>query len=299
LVAGNSFVFVIDQPEAVSNPQVVFEEVNLTVESAGVERGHVIHSDTTGPFAGSFTFGPFAGSSKFSPESTLITYWGLEEASGDRAASFSDSDLPLSTFTLSETDDTVESAAGKNGNGANLVEIFGSHLATGGVAESVLPIYANGITVSCWAKVTAVGDIGGDILLAVDDPDELLHLILITRSATNSPPAGDAFFGFKGESGADNLVSLPFEFTLVDGQFHFYMVWYDPDRQEIGVRVDEDEVVAAITSSVVPLTGARTVHVGPHTGAVIDELAIHNRVLPPDRRASIYNAGAGLFYPFS
>lgn len=218
-------------------------------------------------------------------ETSLIAYWRMEEASGNRVDS-------KNSIALVPTG-TPGNAAGKNGQAIAFTTAATTYLSA--VDSANLSVGVNqDFSVACWIYFNGVptgarGIIGkGNASVSYNNCEYLLgtsstNLIWYVRSANIN--AG---------------------ITLAATTWYFVVAWYDAtaDIQYIQVNNGTPAQFANATGS---FDSADPVEVGRQpqwTGSTpfdgrIDGLMFWKRVLTTDERTALYNSGNGVDYPFT
>lgn len=217
----------------------------------------------------------------------LIEYWKLDEASGNRTGEFRG-------IVLTDTN-TVMSAAGKIGNAAQFVRANSEYLTTADDAD----ISTGDISYSwsVWVKASSLpieymGIVGKDgsssnreFMLAIDNASK---------------------FTFNVYNGSTNVggVTANALGAISTGVWYHIICWHDPDRNEIGIRVnDQYENVSATTGS--PVDTIHALDIGRMWDSatycfdgLIDEAGFWKRQFTPAEITALYNGGNGRTYPF-
>lgn len=219
----------------------------------------------------------------------LVAYWKLDEASGSRADS-------QGTNTLTDNN-TVTSAAGIISNAAQFTSANSEYL---DIADNAALSMGNfDFAMWAWAyldtkvasrsvlaKISAVGNAAGyeyDFLYS-SGPDRFRFGVSDGTTITLVA--------------ADNLGS-PSTAT-----WYFISVYHDAAANTIGISVNNGATnTAAHTTGVQNLTnrfslGRAGEFNGQYWNGRIDEVGIRKQLLTAAEQTSLYNAGAGLSYPF-
>lgn len=219
----------------------------------------------------------------------LIAYWKLDEASGSRADSHSTNTLTDSTST--------GSAAGKIGLAADF-ELGSNNFLT--IADNVdLSTGDIDFTMTCWlnmesqaaiayilGKYNTTGNQRAYTLVYVDSTDRLTW-----RVSNNGTAVVDTT--------ADNFGAVP------TATWMFVVMWHDATANAIGIQVNNGTAnTTAHTTGV--FDGTSAFQIGARVGSttddydgLVDEVGFWKRILTADEKTALYNAGAGLSYPFS
>lgn len=208
----------------------------------------------------------------------LISYWKMDEASGDAVDSHG-------TNTLTDQN-TVGSAAGKINNGRDFerdsVEHFthtdNASLSTGDID----------FTFAFWFKPETVVDF--EWILAKDD------LSSNRDYGFYSDASGTVYFYVVTGSS----VQVPSNVNISAGTWYHIVGWHDSVNNEIGIAINAGTAATQAHSLGVNDTTAGFC-IGGASGTntadgIIDEVGFWKRVLTSQERTDLYNGGAGLAY---
>lgn len=209
----------------------------------------------------------------------LVSYWALNEASGNALDSHSTNDLT--------DNNTVGSATGKVGNArdfeADNLELFtkadNADLSTGDIDFHLSGWVQFESQTSTRMIVMKGNDLNGTYEYCVFN-------------------FGGSLF-FRVESGAASVdVGSS---SLANGTWYKFDAWHDSVNNQIGISLNNGTPVTASYSGGVT-DNAQAFQIGndsslgrPHDG-LIDEVGFWKRVLTSDERTDLYNAGNGLSY---
>lgn len=204
----------------------------------------------------------------------LVHYWTLDEASGTRADS-------VGGATLTDNN-TVTSTTGVHGSAASVISGNSEYLSVTSFSLPSTP------TVSFWFKGTDSNSFSGLFSLGAFGNS--------TFTAFKDSGAGAIRFTISNGSGQVAVASASGKW---DGAFHHVVAWVSADAKAHLV-VDGVESVSAGALTGTLFVGPATLQIGrqiDNLTGVVDEVAVWSRVLTPDERATLYNSGAGKFYP--
>jgi hypothetical protein len=215
----------------------------------------------------------------------LLAYYKLDESSGNRADAHG-------SFTLTDNN-TVLSATGIINSGSDHIKANNEYLSNTSFGASVS---ANDWSVSLWYNFPSV--------------------------------TGQTVFGLRPSSGAANLIQIETDPTIsqvrlivrnssnvtrkdynnttapADAWNHI-VVTRTGDTVEMYVNGSNASTTKSTNATLVMTSTARTLYIGAELSAsnvadgVIDEVGFWNRLLTSTEVTELYNAGAGLAYPFS
>jgi hypothetical protein len=214
---------------------------------------------------------------------SLVAYWNLTEASGDRADSHA-------SYTLTDKN-TVQSATATNGSKSPAAASFVAANAESLELPSAFPDLGLGsFSINYWIKGSTAHS-----ALTFGKGDTSSNVAEITLFQNGLVPQARMKTSFA--TGPD----------LVDGAWNMTTVVYDSVAGSLTTFTNN------VAGSVV--TGVEVYSLDPNPfyigsgrwgggpgyalNGVMDEFAIWNRVLTADERTALYNSGAGKFYPFT
>lgn len=215
---------------------------------------------------------------------SLISYWSLDEASGNALDAHS-------TNHLTETSGTIGSATGKVGNCRDFevgdTEHFliadNASLSTGDI-DFTLSAWVNPESLT-GANMSIAGKFGGagsrEYMLRLGDTG--IPVFSVSNDGTVS-------------TGATSSLG-----ALTPGTWYFIVGWHDSVNNQIGISVNGTVVTANYTLGVFDSTAGFSIGAlssnSQHFDGLIDEVGFWKRVLTSDERATLYNNGNGLAYP--
>lgn len=219
----------------------------------------------------------------------LVSWWTLNEASGNRADSHGSNTLV--------DNDTVTSATGKVDTAAEFVIANTEWLAAPDSPHG-LQGGARDFTVACWLKPT---DLAGVLQYAVGTAGSVTGTMnwLVQINTAN-----DLLFSWYS-SGFRSVTS---SHTVIENDWIFVVAWHvdtDPSFGSANIQVNNGTVDTHVESSYfacadlsIPFYLGRWGHSsGRYYSGLIDEVAFWPRVLTADERTELYNGGAGMTYP--
>jgi hypothetical protein len=218
----------------------------------------------------------------------LISYWKLDEASGNAIDSHGSN-------TLTQVD-TPGSAVGKIGN-ARTVSISDGYFSIADNAD--LSTGDIDLFFSAWFFPTANpasnrGIFGKWFTIGNQREYLLSHLA----------PSNQVAFFVSNNGSANTSVTASSFGALSLNQWHYIEAWHNANANEIGVAVNGTENTTAHSTGVFDSTAAFNLGSFNSTGSGavtgrIDEVGFWKRVLTNDERSALYNNGSGLAYPFA
>lgn len=218
---------------------------------------------------------------------SIVAYWKLDEASGTRYDSAGANNL---------TDyNTVGTATGRIGTAISY-PAGNTNKYIGCADNDALSMGDIDFTIAGWWKRTDVNGQGQ----------------LVNKWDWNIPsreylvdvhPSTYCRFGVATTGQSQATVADVFYPSI--GDWTFLVAWHDASADTINIQVNARTLVSAAHSGGVN-NGTAAFTIGPYsvlanyaTDCDMDEIGIWKRVLTSDERATLYNSGAGLSYPFS
>lgn len=219
----------------------------------------------------------------------LVSYWPLDEASGNALDAHGSNDL-------AETSGTIASATGKLGNCRDIeaadTECFehatNTDFSPGDAALTFTGWFqteSSGITQHIIGKFNTGGNRSYRLLLNTSD----IPTLIVSGNGTATTTINSAF-------GA-----------VTAGVWYFFRWWHDPVLDTINLQIN-DETPDSAAHSTGLFDGSGPFHIGSQGQAagspsnpfdgLLDDIGMWHRVLTSDEHAELYNAGAGLAYPF-
>lgn len=209
----------------------------------------------------------------------LVSYWKLDEASGNRADSHGSN-------TLTENN-TVGSAAGKIGNAADFEDATSGYLSH--TDNTDLSCGDVDYTFSFWLNAeTLNGSFGFPVVFSKGGTGDRDYALYFNVGKPSFESAGQLI-----EWGS----------ALSTGTWYHIICWHDATANEIGISVNDGTPATRGDGTAVDSTGdfqlGASVSQGLYWDGLIDEFGFWKRVLTSGERTQLYNSGSGLAYPFS
>ncbi len=207
----------------------------------------------------------------------LVSYWKLDEASGNAADS-------VGGNTLTNTN-TVTYSAGKINNGANFASASSQQLKkTGGVISG-----ATAMSISYWVKTsTTSGTTVGQYSTAVAG-------VWWIQIGT-----GTGYTTFLDYNGSSVFVATD-TVNVADGNWHFVVVTINSGLTTVNISTDGSSFRTYTITSIGSL-GNQDFALGfsnsNYLNGSLDEVGIWSRELTSGEVTSLYNGGAGIQWPF-
>lgn len=225
------------------------------------------------------------------PASSLLNqlagYWKLDEASGVRADS-----LGVSPLT---DNNTVTQAAGKVGFAAQCVAANTEYLSA--PSNPSLMVGDMDFTVALWVWLDTLG---ANRWIAHKSNGVAGARDWELFCATTNIPR------FQIVNAASVVKTAVWSAALTAGAWFYVVGWHDSVADTVNIQVNNGTPVSLATAAQPPTAGAADFRlsapvqsgVNPWDGR-LDECGYWSRVLTAAERTSLYNAGAGLTYPFA
>ena len=235
-------------------------------------------------------FGGGASRGSFSL-TNLQAAWKLNEASGAQRDDSHGTNHLTNNGTVGQAAGKLTNAASFDNNAANYLSIAdNAALSMGNIDFTVVAwIFLTGSGMA--QAIVAKGDTSG--LFAVE--------YMLSLNANGNPNVL-----FRVDNGSSSGATVTSTSTILLNSWVFLVAWHDATADTLNVQVNDGAVDSAAYSAG-SFDGTNAMHLGgvlevgvnslPFTGR-IDESSIWKRVLTSAERTSLYNAGAGISYPF-
>lgn len=220
---------------------------------------------------------------------SLVSYWKLDEASGDAVDAHGSN-------TLTDTN-TVTSAAGIIGNGRDF-EVGNSEYFT--IASNAsLQTGDIDFTWAAWVKLESIPATHMGIMSQDGDAQRgpiLFHRTTFNRFTFNVRRAGADVICMADNLGAPSA-----------GVWYHVVGWHDAAADQTGIAINAGTPNTTATGGALDAVvtadfriGSRVLAASPaYMDGIIDEAGFWKRVLTSDERVKLYNGGRGLRYPFN
>jgi hypothetical protein len=226
----------------------------------------------------------------------LVSYWKLDEASGDALDSHS-------TNHLTETSGTIGSTTGKIGNCRDF-ELGDTEYFT--IADSAaLSTGDIDFTLACWVNLESKTASQRQTLISKYNTTGNQREYWLTYNPQTAPGTSNPFGFTISATGSSTVVireSTTFG-TPSTGTWYFVVAWHDSVANTVNIQVNNGTVDSTSHSGGVfdgtsPFVlGAR--ETVDNLDGLLDEVGFWKRVLTSDERTALYNGGNGLAYPFA
>ena len=218
----------------------------------------------------------------------LVSYWKLDETSGNRADSHGSN-------TLTETSGSVAYATGKISNGAEIDAGTGGYLSA---SDSASLGITGSISFSFWWKPNDVSvtqvlvfkyrtdNNTREYQIYFDTSTDELAVVLASVGSTGIAKK----WSFSPSNGTWYHIAFSFNATTEYGSLYI-------NGSQVGSA--QDYGISSINNSTNPLQIGAGASGGTRSDAVFDEFAIWSRAITGAEVTELYNGGAGLTYPSS
>lgn len=216
----------------------------------------------------------------------LISYWKLDEASGNALDAHGDNDL-TDNFNVGAT------VSGKI-NGARDFDGTGYF----SISDNESLSLTGNFTFAVWVKA--------------DDLSENRGVIGKWMSPANTKSYGirydttsDQFLFFVSPGSVTGIsIASTVSGGIGTGTWYFIVVWHDADKDEIGISVNAGPPATqahagGVWDSDSPFEIGRGTNPNLRWDGLIDEVGVWGRVLSSSEISELYNGGDGLAYPFA
>lgn len=216
----------------------------------------------------------------------LISYWKMDEASGDALDAHSTNDL-TDTNTVAAGTGIINGARDfEANNNEYFTHVDNAALSTGDID----------FTVQAWVKL--------------ETEPGVMEIVskwgaLITSAEYTMYYNGDRFNFTIGNGVTSGAVTADNFGAVATGVWYLLHAWHDAGNNLVGISVNAG-TANTLSWALGVLDSTEPFRIGAGSGTpinffdgLIDEVGFWKRVLSSDERTSLYNAGAGLAYPFS
>ncbi len=227
----------------------------------------------------------------------LISYWKMDEASGNALDAHGANDLT--------DNNTVGSATGIIGNARDFEADNSEFFNIADNADLSVDNTSNGdigFTIQAWVKLESQPGTLPIVGKFDDNFSPGREYLLYWNSGTNRFTFGVTFDGGEGfqQVSADTFGNIS------TGVWYLIHAWYDPldSRLHICVNAGLDDSGLFVSTNVIDPPTAAPFTIGSYDSTtyfdgLIDEVGFWKRVLTSQERTDLYNSGAGLAYPFT
>lgn len=214
----------------------------------------------------------------------LVSWWSLDEASGNRADSHGSFDLT--------DNNTVTSTTGKQGDAALFAVANDEYLSH--VDDADFTLGDRDFTVCAWAQFSSSTEVDAPIIshgAVVSTPTDWL----VARNGANQS------IRIRVRNAAGTLVNSS-SIAITYNTWFFVLFQYDSSTDTASVEVNRGtpvtlSVVGGSHNDSVPLYIGGTNQGNRNLDGAVDEAAIWHRLLTTDEKDRLYNSGSGMAYP--
>lgn len=221
---------------------------------------------------------------------SLISYWKLDEGSGNRADANGSNTLTDNNTVTSATGKINSAADFERDNNEFLSHTDNADLSTGDIDFSF----------ACWVNLESKPAAQNLYIAAKGDSDPTTEWALFYRGF-----GGTDRFRFTINQFTANVDDDPLGSPAI-GTWHFIVCWHDSVADTISIQTNNGAVASTATGGLGPQDLGGSFRLGGFDGTatfafdgLIDEVGFWKRVLTAQERTDLYNAGAGLAYPFA
>lgn len=211
----------------------------------------------------------------------LISYWKLDEASGDAVDAHGSNTLTDHNTVTSGTGKINTARQFTRANSEFLNHTSNSDLQTGDID----------FTIAFWINLDSQP--GTEVVVMKGDDVGGTHEHGCFQTGSNMK--------FSVENGSGSATDGT---TLSNGTWYFVVVWHDSVNNQVGISVNDNTPTTSAYSGGITAAGSNfevggDVNGSRYVDGRIDEMGFWKRVLTSGERTQLYNGGAGLAYPFS
>ena len=222
----------------------------------------------------------------------LISWWKLDEGSGQRADSVGANHLTPAN--------SIGAQAGKLGQAASFDSSSAHDLSIGD--NSSLSAGSTSFTISAWVRLNNVGK--HNWIVAKEGPSPGWTTVEYSLAYINTPPNSRFNFAISDSATASWNVKSDSAGVPASATWYFVVGWYDKGAGTVNIQVNGGTVDSKVAGGTQG-DGANAFHIGrtPYNGqtdgmhGLIDEVGFWKRVLTSTERADLYNGGAGRTVP--
>lgn len=232
----------------------------------------------------------------------LVSYWDLDETSGDRADSHGANTLTDNNTVLS----VINAGGAMDGGAASFVAANSEYLSINDNAALSLGS-DSAFQFALWFAADNPTTAGASYLIAKWGGGGAGYQQEYTLKFT--PDAAHPYFDFAVGDGTTTQGTLQtYPQDIIDhtgGVWHFVTVWHDPDADKLYIQVNGNAPQSTAWAGGTfdgdgKFVLARCGNFDQqYFGGKLDEVAFWSRVLTEDERTELWNAGRGKFYDFS
>lgn len=236
--------------------------------------------------AGNGTTYPFIFSTSGLGED-LISYWELNEESGQRFDRHGANDLTDNNSVLYDT--------GKQGNAGKFVNANDEDLSR--TSETSLQTGDIDYTIACWVYLDNLT--GDQNIVTKDDGDNDREYYLQYNDGVSDRFRFVAFEAVdSGVVVTDSKIGLPDTAT-----WYFIIAWHDATANTINIQINDGDIDSQATGAALQAAGTAAFSIGAKDHATklgidgrVDEVGFWKRTLTADEKTALYNGGAGVAY---
>lgn len=226
---------------------------------------------------------------------SLVSYWKLDEASGNALDAHGSNDLT--------DNNTVGAGTGIINNGRDFDEASREYFSKSDNAD--LSTGDIDFTFQAWIKPETIARNAYDTVIAKWSGSNLEYLLYFYETALFAPggQSKKVIFAVSNDGSASTLVVASTFGDLSAGTWYCVHGWHDSVNNQIGISVNAGTAdTAAHTTGV--RDGTATFEIGRNVddgsggvmNGLVDEVGFWKRVLTSGERTSLYNGGSGLPY---
>jgi hypothetical protein len=221
----------------------------------------------------------------------LISYWKLDEASGDAVDAHGSNDLTDNATVGADASGVINGARDfEAGNSEYFSRADNADLSTGDVDFSF----------AAWVKFESLG---GFPVIASKYGSGADREWFCFLNSTGGGGDGTLLFRVTDSVGGSTTVSASTFGALSTGTWYHVVVWHDATANQIGISVNDTANTAAhstgLNNGAAVFALGLTAGGGGHFDGLMDEAGFWKRVLTSGDRTALYGAGSGIAYPFS
>lgn len=219
---------------------------------------------------------------------SLISYWKLDESSGNAIDSHGSNELVETAGTIAATTGKINGARDfEDGDTEYFTIADNASISTGDID----------FTFCCWINAESLAA-QGRIIAKINAAVTVLEHQLFYSTVSSR-------FRFQVFNGTSVVGTADWSAAPSTATWYFIVCWHDAAANTINIQVNDGTPVSNATTGA-PADTAAAFSIGSLEGlagsywdGLIDEVGFWKRTLTSGERTSLYNGGAGLAYPFT
>lgn len=233
--------------------------------------------------------GTCGSAATFDPQTSLVAYWSMEEASGTAIDAHAANDL-----AETGSPNTIASATGVVSNARDCERDDTEYFTIADNAD--LSVGDIDFTVAGWVNMeSAAAALWGVAGKWVPAGDQREYLVYFDNAATKLVFTVSA-------TGTSTTTVVNASTTQTTATWYFFVAWHDTDDNKIYLQINDGTVAEAAHTTGVFATGTGGFDIcsfsgnANHFDGLVDEVGFWKKTLASDERTWLYNSGSGRSY---